>query len=271
MTDEYSSVERAKFKPSPETRELFHDPWIKFRMANEHISKLQSILFNNALDEFIKIKYYELNEKHEKMRAFVRDPEKAEYSGIIGDAVHNLRCCLDLAICTVARAKGLDDSKFYFPFSKTEDLLESNIKKAGIYKLGDHWAEFVKNMRPYKGGSDLFYEIHDMDRVDKHRSITPCYSVMGNSFVNISGNFGTMTWPVDDAKVVNGEIIGRFPPIPREATRVTFIGQLKLVFPEYSAMPGRDVIPTLVAFSNRINFALPQFERIFQQYEAINQ
>lgn len=103
-----------------------------------------------------------------------------EWSAIVGDAIHNARAALDLLM--VAVVKHCDPSRASFKHvhfviresqKEFEDALPKNIKGASpAAQL------LVENLKPYKGGDEAFWRLHQLDILDKHKAIIP----VGSSF-----------------------------------------------------------------------------------------
>lgn len=87
---------------------------------------------------------------------------------IFGDAVHNMRVSLDVA---VNEAMGMLTNKtygkFYFPFASSKDELPKQIasKMRGAPQA---LVGLVEGFRPYHGGNQLLRGLHDLDIKDKH-------------------------------------------------------------------------------------------------------
>jgi hypothetical protein len=97
-----------------------------------------------------------------------------------GDIVHNLRSALDhLAYHLVA--VGLECSPFmplteremrhiYFPIAETSEKYESE-KPAKVKGMLLEAVEAIDRLKPYKGGNPALWRIHELDNIDKHRTL----------------------------------------------------------------------------------------------------
>lgn len=94
-------------------------------------------------------------------------------SPILGDIVHNLRTSLDLLAIDIVKANGGDEKGVYFPFSNSAKELPVMIKKRRVYQAAPEAIELIVSLKPYKGGNTIIRYVHDLDIVDKHRSIVP--------------------------------------------------------------------------------------------------
>ncbi|RYD59958.1 MAG: hypothetical protein EOP60_00590 [Sphingomonadales bacterium] len=97
---------------------------------------------------------------------------------IIGDAVHNLRCSLDLLASDVVRLNGKEPADVYFPFARDAAGLEVMIKKKHMDRAPPAAVDLVRQVRPYRGGNLLLRTIHDLDIADKHQALIPAASII---------------------------------------------------------------------------------------------
>ena len=99
-------------------------------------------------------------------------PAPLELSVIIGDAVHNLRSALDQVACCLAVKNGhTDTTGTYFPFGRSKQAFERADTQRKINKLSPDAANLVRGFEPYRGGNSLLWALHELDIIDKHRSI----------------------------------------------------------------------------------------------------
>lgn len=89
-----------------------------------------------------------------------------------GDIVHNLRCALDhLAYQLVIVGSGKEPSRrVEFPIAKDLATYEATKAKKveGMRPLA---VRHIDNLKPYKGGNQLLWRIHELDNIDKHRTL----------------------------------------------------------------------------------------------------
>jgi hypothetical protein len=100
---------------------------------------------------------------------------------IAGDVVHNLRSALDhLARQLVLVGLEIDPLAIpftekdwrgiYFPISETPEKYESE-KPKKVKGMLLEAVETIDRLKPYKGGNDPLWRIHELDNIDKHRSL----------------------------------------------------------------------------------------------------
>jgi hypothetical protein len=148
------------------------DAKLKIEWAKRHIIDLESIV-----KTFFEINPYEVftDPKTDGVHAIVKARLKAklpsDVSLLIGDIVHHLRTSLDYAACSLAEASGaLDIMDVYFPFGRDFHAFETSAKKK-IKKLSILARDFIFALKPYRGGNDLLWSIHNLDINDKHRKL----------------------------------------------------------------------------------------------------
>lgn len=99
------------------------------------------------------------------------------WSAVIGDAIHNLRSSLDLLVCELVRAEGKEiKTNTGFPVFKNATAFTNAFKfgTPGQIKGAPQAAvNLIKKARPYKGGEDAFWKLHQLDNVDKHKLLVP--------------------------------------------------------------------------------------------------
>jgi hypothetical protein len=92
-----------------------------------------------------------------------------EFSLILGDAIHNLRAALDLALYAMAVDRSPSPNHIQFPFPKTPESLDSAINSGQVRFAGTKVVEAVKLFQPYPGGHPILHGIHALDARDKHK------------------------------------------------------------------------------------------------------
>jgi hypothetical protein len=95
---------------------------------------------------------------------------------IAGDALHNLRSALDhvvynLALVANPNVSGETLRTVAFPIGKSLEEYKSlrSRKLRGV--IEERAAQFIDSLRPYKGGADSLWRLHEMNNIDKHRRL----------------------------------------------------------------------------------------------------
>lgn len=160
---------------------LFGGSKLKVKRANQHIDELQSIL-----TAFLKTDFYNINvEKNVEdgqyeLKFKVTQEFPREIPLVIGDVVHNLRSSLDLMTSEIViKAGSTPDSYTKFPFYETRQELVGAINGGKIETAPKTIIDLiVDTIKPYKGGNDPLYALHNLDIVDKHVLLIPTVSVI---------------------------------------------------------------------------------------------
>ncbi len=89
-----------------------------------------------------------------------------------GDVVHNLRSALDhLAFQLVLVGSGKEPSRrIEFPIAKDFATYEST-KARKVEGMRQEAIEAIDRLKPYQGGNDLLWRLHELDNIDKHRTL----------------------------------------------------------------------------------------------------
>lgn len=99
----------------------------------------------------------------------------AKLGPILGDIIHNIRTALDLAICDAVRAHSGANSiqrEHSFPiFNRRREFTRQASKK--INGVNPRTRRLIERLKPYKGGCDSLWIVHNLDILDKHNAIIP--------------------------------------------------------------------------------------------------
>jgi hypothetical protein len=146
---------------------------IKVERAKKHIRDLETTI----LDCRDKRLYAGLSDDDPQTGQIMRYYEwlpvfPFEVLSIAGDAIHNLRSALDhltyqLAIVGSGKPPG---KCVQFPFANNRDAYESE-KARKVEGIRPEAVKAIDDLRPYKGGDDVLWRIHELDNIDKHRFV----------------------------------------------------------------------------------------------------
>lgn len=91
---------------------------------------------------------------------------------IAGDLVHNLRSSLDiLAGQLVWVGTGKEPTRrVEFPIAKDLATYEAE-KPRKVDGMGPLAIKHIDNLKPYKGGNEALWRLHELDNIDKHRML----------------------------------------------------------------------------------------------------
>ncbi len=168
----------------------------KYNRALEHISSL-----DDWFETWVAGKPWdvpvELDESGVPKRFYfqITEPIPDWVGLVIGDIIHNLRCSLDHLAVAASRKNGNNERDVYFPINAQEEkFLKDGLPK--LRKCSKSFIEFVKELKPYKGGNEVLYDLHQLDIIDKHRMLVPVGAIAKIRFRANAGNYG----PIDFSK-----------------------------------------------------------------------
>lgn len=204
-------------------------------------------------------------------RFFFNETIPCEWGAMIGDVVHNLRASLDNLATALVVLNGCTSNgvlrKTYFPIgsSKTyfDEKLPDDLKGASAQARS-----LVECMKPYKGGTDAFWQIHQLDILDKHSSLIPAGVGLSHFTMrlNIGGrDYPPLTLPVKDRMfpLKDGDVVGAWDPgTDKEGKFKSDIDfTLNVAFGEGQIIDGEPVIPTLKQLIDFISGTIDIFDR----------
>lgn len=176
--------------------------------ADKHISDLKVVL--DILPECYTVEI-ETNPETGKpsIKRSMKDwrRNKQQIALITGDAIHNLRTALDYAWIGVLEKllPSVVDEYSKFPIRRTRQEVENTLKGRKIDTACPAlYKRVVSEIKPYIGGDDSLYGLHDLDISDKHLDLIPAITpsvLVGITFKNeetgerITGNTWVTTHP----------------------------------------------------------------------------
>jgi hypothetical protein len=175
---------------------IFLDSRLKIKRARHHIDELQALLhpvLEQGLVSYSNMEFEPLSgtarEASSKIAVQITTNElPADTPAILGDVVHNWRASLDLMASEMSELNGKGRSGVYFPFASDEEALEKQIKDKKFSRCGEDAVKLIRTFKPWKGGNTDLRAIHDLDIMDKHKSLMPQphvqYEIAGFDFVD---------------------------------------------------------------------------------------
>jgi hypothetical protein len=242
---------------------------LKFQRAREHIAELE-----RRGREFMETKPFEVYEEEEKdsgdllTRVRVHNQPPPELSLVIGDIVHNCRTALDHLAWQLVLANGATPGdNTAFPIARSKDSFPSFAKKClkGVSKQA---FSAVEALKPYPGGDDPFWRLHQLDIEDKHHLLIP----VGAAHRNVTLSMSFLGWedlePVKAPPIAlrpadrqyplqDGAVVFRVMKAAREADqehwRTEYGFTFELAFGDGTSVAGEPVLPTLANLVEEIN------------------
>lgn len=235
--------------------EIWENPFanaiLKIERANKHIADIEQRLRTSS-DTYGPMMHIDM-QTGEKFLDYILSDRKLrpDIALIVGDAIHNLRCALDIAWCGTIRALNPDPtSKFRkFPIDPNGDrekLKSTLTKSTEIPESSPLIGLMLDGVKCYKGGDGDLLALHNFDIDDKHHLLIPMLTVTGVEGVEVQHEDGT----------VNRYEIMLVPPnsyrtaVPL-ASKIKNHGEVRfqVTFGEGTPLDGVEVVPTLKRFS----------------------
>lgn len=243
-------------------------PKLKVERANNQIREVEA-----AIIAFQREQRYELfSEKHSeegyeclKLRATNELP--AEISVITGEALFNLRSALDQAVHSAASRNGvLVMERSGFPIEVTEQKFESKLRKRKIQDRLPDLADFLRELKPYKRGNSLLWQLHILNSTDKHKILVP----IGGA--HLGSNFQLSGRPIGIGRHTFRTPKG-IQPLDKEPVLVIYpagmqlVGDIQIItdvaFRDIEGAQVKMVLPTLQQFSDMTSGIIGSMEKRF--------
>jgi hypothetical protein len=154
----------------------FRGALLKLKRAKEHIDDLH-FRIRQFCDSGVHRILVERDAEtgHETLKITPAKTVPDDFALILGDALHNLACALDLAWFELTAADSPKKHKISFPIFPSSEHLEKFIadrpKQASVVAVS---RKLLDEIQPYKGeNGDAIFSIHHLDIADKHRLLIP--------------------------------------------------------------------------------------------------
>ena len=157
---------------------IFSSAHLKLNRANDVITELERLLAEHLKENPIQSEFTGGREADDggpnwasgKVSFPIAPPQSAV---LVGDIIHNMRTALDHMASELARLNGKPDKNVYFPFAENASGLEEQIRNRKFNLCGKDAVNLLRTFKPYRGGNEALRSIHDLDILDKHRSLIP--------------------------------------------------------------------------------------------------
>ncbi|WP_457321357.1 hypothetical protein [Stenotrophomonas sp. P5_B8] len=224
---------------------LFEQPRQKLQRAGAHILEVErAIAAYFATDWCSRDLTCDADGKYNL--SVVMRGEPAGLNVALGDAIHNLRACLDLLAVEVVKLNGGSSKGVYFPFADAAENLEATIKGRKWDRAAPEDVEIVRALRPYTGGNQLLRALHDLDIQDKHLSLIPNGAFLASGGVRVRQDENGKPVGFDEGKL-------EFELDPTSTPTAAF------VFQDDSAFPGEEVTAVLRRLANLVAEVVDKF------------
>lgn len=150
---------------------------VKIERAKKHFSDL------TVLAEPYRYKYTHIvvSDAQPKFSTNFPDPIRVaiipfDMLAVAGDILHNLRSALDHVVYHLALVKSPnvgDDilHRVEFPIGETLEKYESLRERKIQGVIEPRAVKFIDVLKPYKGGTEAFWTLNELNNIDKHRSL----------------------------------------------------------------------------------------------------
>jgi hypothetical protein len=249
----------AEFRPFSSAR-------VRLDRARKQIDEL-----NFDLAAFLKTEFFRASvEQHPKTRrntvetVFIRNVPKA-ISCVIGDAIHNARVALDMVAAQMVREKiGYCPRHVRFPFHESKPELLAACARGELDKLGPKTlAVIADQIRPYRGGDDALYALHDLDILDRQFPVVPQISIVELRNMEFEDPTGTVNFKLTSLVDTFGHIQ---QPIVAAGGHLRMSRQgepiFAVLFGRELPMAGQPIVPNLVRFTERVTHAIDALEAV---------
>lgn len=231
----------------------FANALLKVERANKHIADIEERLRASAYSHGVSL---HMNGQTGEHFLYYRPHDRTLRSDValmVGDAVHNLHCALDIAWCGAVQALSPQfvTGKLKFPVDPegSREKLVSSLTKGRKVPLAVPLVSLVADqVKTYKGGDADILALHQLDISDKHRLLIPMLTLMGVNGVELEHEDGT----VDRiAFVLAGNIPWRRPIAPGDKIKENGNPTFRITFSE-GDFRDVEVLPTLGRFRAKV-------------------
>jgi hypothetical protein len=220
-------------------------PRLKLDRAELHIEDFHEVL-RVLLENYREAVTVESDPNSGEMQCVMVEPFLLpdELALIAGDAAHNLRSAWDhLAVLLIERTG--QDVRTQFPFGENVDAFEAQLNRYGFRQCSDAVVNAIRNLKPYRDGGDAsFYDLHQLDIVDKHRLVIAVGEP--DQVVPMMATPGGKLWTgTVRLEFENGRFVGRTPPDARVTVGEKLTPALGVYFGEGMPFAGKAIYKTL--------------------------
>jgi hypothetical protein len=157
----------------------------KVERAEKHINEVEDQLLTFGNTDPYKFTAERNPNTRELIYRMVEVGAVPRIAPAVGDAVHNLRSALDHLICSFSsRIEKYTGFPIFDPSKKTSEGEEAF--EAKIDSIPPEAKQIVKRFNPYDGGNPILWRLHQLDILDKHKTLVTVAASFG--LLDISGH-----------------------------------------------------------------------------------
>ncbi len=238
-------------------REIWETPYgnavLKIKRADKHIADIERRLLA-ARDAYHLTLHVDAKTGKQFLNYRISDRKiRAHLALMIGDAIHNLMCALDIAwgnTYTTLYPNTFDPRFLNFPFQPERKTLETVLTKKG--KIPDTCRLFsfvVDSVKSYKTGNPDLWAVHRLDIHDKHRLLIVVLNFMFIDDVELEHENGEVECrTLTLAGLSSGRIEIPFGSHLKSRGHAA----IEVKFRDGMEAEGLSVVPTLKSYSRRV-------------------
>lgn len=149
---------------------------MEMAFAKAEVAKADINDFSREVREFFRLQHDEIitynNIMGDQIWAFRFPKPPLRFNVRLGQILHALRSSLDNLAAALAITSNKSTSGVYFPIARDEASYKSDRGiREKIKKLPASAIPIIDSLKPYKGGNDLLWLLHDSNRDDKHPAV----------------------------------------------------------------------------------------------------
>lgn len=234
----------------------------KINRANEHINDLAT-----ACKTFIDSTPFVLDRVTDPSTGYYHfkltniQPPPPEISLITGDAIHNLRSALDHLACELVLANGQTPLRqTCFPIFDTATKYQ-NMDTKKVRGMSRGALRAIDAAKPYKGGNEALYTLHELDIADKHHALLTTIVAVGEAAIEVRitlQNFKAPPFalPNFQTPLNGGDVFFICEPGVEDQTRIDF----DVALCEPKIIKGRPIVRALRWLVKEVDDTVTSFE-----------
>jgi hypothetical protein len=240
----------------------FAGSWDKIDRAKQHVREL-----DRKMADYRKRKPYKVVVKQDPKSPNhlwtlrIREEVPSCLALIMGDAIHNLRSAIDIAIyrSVVLNGTPTPHKMTAFPFPGENESLEAAINRRHVHDAGEDVVGIVRGLEPQMKKGQWLRATHDLDIRDKHHMILLVGSYAGLPDIR-DGRLQILNVTV--APVHDGQVLLALSPISHIKLGQEFDAAVQIEMPQGGFAEYEAVVPTLFQLVELV-------EGIVQTFDAL--